>query len=138
MYVINQDDKSIYVTRGDALLFDVGAEYNEKPYTFVKGNLLRLKIYKKKNVADVVLQKDFPVTEDNQIVQVYLSSEETKLGDLINKPVDYWYEIELNPDTDPQTLIGYDEDGAKIFKLFPEGATLEAFATERRETWEMR
>jgi hypothetical protein len=131
MYVINKDDKSIYVTRGDTVLLDVGAEYNKELHTFVKGDILRLKIYKKKNVADVVLKKDVEVTGDNKIVQIYLSSEDTKLGDLINKPVDYWYEIELNPDTEPQTIIGYDEDGAKIFKLFPEGADLTPYAPER-------
>lgn len=133
MYVINKDEKSIYVTRGDAILFDVDAKNkNGNKYTFVFGDLLRMKIYKKKNAKEVVLQKDFLVTKNNsQTVQIYLSGEETKLGDIISKPLDYWYEIELNPDTEPQTIIGYDEDGAKIFKLFPEGADAEAFAAER-------
>lgn len=132
MQAINQDDLSIYVTRGDVLLFDVEAYYNGSSYTFAVGDLLRLKIYKKKKPTDVVLLKDFPVTTATHKVQIYLSSEETKLGDMISKPADYWYEIELNPNTEPQTIIGYDEDGAKIFKLFPEGADAEAFAIERK------
>jgi hypothetical protein len=44
-----------------------------------------------------------------------------KIGDVISKHKDYWYEVVLNDDTLPQTIIGYDEDGAKLFRLFPEG-----------------
>jgi hypothetical protein len=40
--------------------------------------------------------------------------------------VDYWYEVELNPDEDCQTIVGYDEDGAKVLRLFPEGADVNA------------
>jgi len=48
-----------------------------------------------------------------------------KIGDVINKPTDYWYEIEINPETKPQTIIGYDENGEKILKLYPEGSDRE-------------
>lgn len=124
MYKIN-DDLSIYVTRGDIVLMSVSAEYEGKPYTFVPGDVVRIKVFKKKKATEVVLQKDFPVTAVTQNVQIYLSSEDTKIGEVISKPVDYWYEVEVNPLSDPQTIIGYDEDGAKVFKLFPEGADKE-------------
>ena len=125
MYKLNED-LSIYVTRGDAVLLDVKAKDKDgNPYTFVPGDLVRFKVCKKKNTSVVVLQKDFPITTATQSVQVYLSKDETKIGTTISKPVDYWYEVELNPLSDPQTIIGYDEDGAKVFKLFPEGADKE-------------
>lgn len=124
MYKVN-DDMSIYVTRGDIVLVDVTAEFEEKPYTFQPGDLLRIKVFKKKKCEEVVLEKDFPVTAVTQMVQIFLSGEDTKIGDTISKPVDYWYEVELNPLSEPQTIIGYDEDGAKVFKLFPEGADKE-------------
>lgn len=47
--------------------------------------------------------------------------DETKIGEYISKPKEYWYEIELNPETYPQTIIGYDEDGPKVLILYPEG-----------------
>ena len=103
----------------------VGATDNGKPYTFKPGDLVRIKVCKKKKCTDVVLEKDFPVTDHTQEVQIYLSGEDTKFGDVINKPTDFWYEVELNPLSNPQTIIGYDEDGAKVFKLFPEGADKE-------------
>ena len=121
MFIVN-DDKSIYVTRGDIVVMSVVANFNGKPYTFMPGDLVRIKVSKKKKCTDVVLEKDFPVTKETQEVQIFLKGEETKFGDVISKPTDYWYEVELNPLTNPQTIIGYDEDGAKVFRLFPEGA----------------
>lgn len=124
MYKINEEDKSIYVTRGDVVLMDVAASFNDKPYTFMPGDLVRIKVYKKKKVTDVVLVKDFPVTTATQKVQIYLSGNETKFDEPINKPTTYWYEVVLNEETEPQTIIGYDpEEGAKLFILLPEGAT---------------
>ena len=52
---------------------------------------------------------------------ISLNKEDTTIGDIINTPIDYWYEVQLNPETNPQTIIGYDENGAKIFRLYPEG-----------------
>ena len=70
----------------------------------------------------MVLQKDVSVTEETTTVTISLSSDDTKLGDLYSRPVEYWYEIEVNPETEPQTIIGYDEAGEKIFRLYPEGS----------------
>ncbi len=70
----------------------------------------------------VVLRKDVEITEETYVATVSLESTDTKVGELIHKPKDFWYEVELNPDTMPQTLIGYDKDGPKIFRLYPEGA----------------
>ncbi len=122
MFVINKD-KSIYVTRGDMMYFGVSAvDTDGTAHTFAPGDVIRFKVFGKKNADNVVLQKDVTVTENTKVVGITLDGEDTKIGDVISKPVDYWYEVELNPDTNPQTIIGYDEDGAKIFKLYPEGA----------------
>jgi lysophospholipase L1-like esterase len=120
MFTIN-DDLSIYATRGDTVFFTVTAEENGVPYYFEAGDVLRMKIFGKKDAESVVLEKCFPVTAKTDRFTILLTEEDTKIGDVISKPKDYWYEIELNPFTNPQTIIGYDEDGAKVFKLFPEG-----------------
>lgn len=120
MFVLN-DDNSIYATRGDIVFFSVSAEDDGEPHMFKAGDVVRIKVYGKKDAENVVLQKDFPVVEDTEKVEIFLSKEDTKIGEVISKPKDYWYEIELNPGNDPQTIIGYDEDGAKVFRLFPEG-----------------
>lgn len=120
MFVINED-LSIYVTRGDAAAFSVGATLDGTAYTFKADDIVRFKVFAKKDCADVVLQKDVKATEGASVVEIALDKEDTKIGETISKPVDYWYEVEMNPDTYPQTIIGYDENGAKVFKLFPEG-----------------
>lgn len=120
MFQINEDN-SIYVTRGDVLFFCVTAEDNGEPFKFQAGDVLRFKVYGKKDAESVVLQKDFSITETTEKMWINLTEEDTKIGETISKPKDYWYEVELNPDTNPQTIIGYDDDGAKVFKLFPEG-----------------
>ena len=120
MFTIN-DDNSIYATRGDIVFFYVSAEDNGASYQFQPGDIVRIKVFGKKDAENVVLQKDFPVAELTTKVQIYLTEEDTKIDEVISKPKDYWYEVELNPDTAPQTIVGYDEDGPKVFKLFPEG-----------------
>ena len=120
MFTVN-DDLSIYATRGDVGVFNVEATLDDVPYTFRSGDVVRFKAFGKKDCENVVLQKDVVVEEDTTQVEVFLEGDDTKIGEVISKPVDYWYEVELNPETRPQTIIGYDENGAKIFKLFPEG-----------------
>lgn len=136
MFVIN-DDNSIYVTRGDTLTFQLTAMENETTrYKFQKDEVVQFKIFEKKACDIVVLQKDFVIEEETDLVTIYLEEEETKLGDIISKPKDYWYEVTLNPDTCPQTIICYDEDGPKIFKLFPEGADIDELPIERESDFE--
>ena len=120
MFAINED-LSISITRGDAAVFSVGATIDGTAYAFKSGDVVRFKVFGKKDCTDVVLQKDVEATEGSNSVEIALDKEDTTIGEVISKPVEYWYEVELNPDTHPQTIIGYDENGAKVFKLFPEG-----------------
>lgn len=124
MFIVNED-MSIYVTRGDIIFFGVTADENGGNYKFQPGDVVRIKVFEKKACENVAFQKDFPVTEETEMVEIFLSEEETKIGEVISKPTDYWYEVELNPYTNPQTIIGYDDEGPKIFKLYPEGKDIE-------------
>lgn len=126
MFKIN-DDLSIYLTRGDAAVIDFGITKKDgEAYTFQPGDVVRIKVFGKKSCDRVELQKDFPVAEATDSVEIMLTSEDTKIGELVSKPFDYWYEVELNPLTHPQTVVGYDEDGAKVLRLFPEGKDVDA------------
>lgn len=115
------EDLTIHATRGDAAAILIQAAAGEENYIFQPGNVVRLKVFAKKNCENVVLQKEVKVTEETETVEIALTGEDTRFGEVISKPVDYWYEVELNPETYPQTIIGYDENGAKVFKLYPEG-----------------
>lgn len=123
MFRIN-GDMSIYVTRGDSIAITLGANSNGEAYTFVSGDIVRFKVFEKKACNCVMLSKDFRVTSTTKEVVITLTGQDTKIGEEISKPKDYWYEVELNPDSQPQTIIGYDEDGAKVFRLYPEGGDM--------------
>lgn len=120
MFQINED-LSIYVTRGDVVHFAVTATKDGKLHKFQQGDVLRFNVFEKKNCDSVVIRKDFNVDSEADRVEIYLSEDETKVGTIISKPTDYWYEVVLNPTSNPQTIIAYDEDGAKVFRLYPEG-----------------
>jgi hypothetical protein len=116
------DDMTIHITRGDIGVIEVSANKNEHElYTFVPGDIVRLRVFPKKRHEDVVLVKDAHIETETQTVSIILERNDTKLGEIINKPAVYWYEVELNPDTSPQTFIGYDANGPKLFMLYPEG-----------------
>lgn len=114
------EDLTIHCTRGDAGSFSVGANLDCSAYTFRVGDVVRLTVCPKKDYSSIMLQKDVVVTEATEFVEFHLDSDETKFGAVINKATEYWYTIELNPDTYCQTIIGHDQDGAMVFMLYPE------------------
>lgn len=108
---LDEDGKIIYDEDGKPVLLD---------YTFQEGDTIRFGVYNKRKLdRDALLLKEIFVDEESDTVQFTITSQEMKIGKLINKPKDYWYEITMN---NGQTLIGYDEDGAKILRLYPEGS----------------
>ena len=122
MFKIDKNSLTIKITRGNTGIFGVTATNDDgRDYTFQNGDTIRLSIYEKKKYETLIFEKIVPITSKTTEVEIELTSDDTKIGDIINKPVDYWYEIELNPDGDTQTIVGYDEQGPKIFKLYPEG-----------------
>lgn len=126
MFKIDSVSKQISLTRGDVATIEVTAKNgNGTDYVFNVGDIVRFKVFKRKDCNCVELQKDIEVESAGTMVEVNLTSEDTKIGELINKPAKYWYEIELNPETKPQTIVGYDEDGEKVFMLYPEGSDKE-------------
>ncbi len=118
-----ESDNTINITRGDIFYTYVSAKDKETKelYTFQPGDIVRMAVYGKKNCENVVMQKDFLVEAPREKVYIFLEEKDTKIGDIINKATVYWYEIVLNPDTKPQTIIGFSDEGATIFRLLPEG-----------------
>lgn len=116
-----ESDKTINVTRGDIAFIEVSADANGENYKFQPGDVIKINVFAKKNCKNVVLEETVVVPTETETVEIFLSGEKTKIGESISKPKDYWYEIVLNPTTNPQTIVGYDDEGAKIFRLYPEG-----------------
>lgn len=126
MFTIDTADNTISVTKGDILFFSVGArdKISGENYIFQPGDIVRISVYGKKNCEDVLLQKDFVVETPSEEVEIYLEEKETKIGGVINKAKVCWYEVVLNPDTKPQTIIGFSNEGEATFTLYPEGGDI--------------
>lgn len=123
------EGRTIELTRGDMLPLIVSCLNEDGSlYEFKAEDTIRIKIYEKNKVENVVIEKTFQVETPGIEVNIDLTADETKIGDYIRKPVEYWYEIEVNPDTPyTNTIIGYDkEEGPAIFWLLPEGGKMNA------------
>lgn len=117
------ENKEIHITRGDIGCIEIGAKNEDgTDYEFQVGDIVRLAIVKKKDYSVVELKKDVTVTQKTTKVEINLTSTDTKIGTAVNIPTEFWYEIELNPDTNSQTIIGYDMDGPKLFTVYPEAS----------------
>lgn len=112
------EDKSIEINRGDAGSITI----TNKNGNFNIGDTIKFSIVEKKNYNKVAFQKEYTINEEKETFEIGLTSEDTKIGPIISQPVTYWYEIEYNGN---QTLIGYDENGAKKFILYPEAPNKE-------------
>lgn len=117
------ENNTIKVNRGDELNLILTLKYSDgTSYTFQNGDKIVFSLYNKKKMSgQAVVVKEINITQSSESVEIQLTSEQTKIGELIDKPIEYWYEIELN---DKDTVVGYDEDGAKILMLYPEGSKL--------------
>lgn len=119
-------DKIIHLTRGDTACITVSASVSENEnYKFVNGDRIIFRVMERKMCENVVLKNEYTVSdagdEGIETVTLTLTAEKTAFGDIIDKPKDYWYEVELEHCNVSQTIIGYDEDGPKILRLYPEG-----------------
>ena len=119
--------KQLQINRGDSTTLKINAKDSAgEQYQFKVGEKVKLSIAERKNEENVIFSKTITVAEQGYNVDIPLSSEDTKIGDIINKPVIYWYEISvLTLNNEIQTIIGYDDDGAKEFVLNPEAGDVQ-------------
>lgn len=120
MLKVDNSMKQISVTRGDSINLKLKVKTTDGYYSFKTDDTVRFRVYEKKKLNESpVLEKIIKVAEDTEQVVIELSSTDTKIGEMVNKEVEYWYEVELNGSI---TLIGYSEDlGPAVFMLLPEG-----------------
>lgn len=117
--IIVDENETIHINRGDKLLLEYSIDNGDTNYVFNEGDYITFAIYGsgKMNEFPFVFEKFIP-TAGSDIVNIEIPSEKMKFGDYINKPKTYWYEIQLNNE---ETTTGYDKNGAKELKLYPEG-----------------
>ena len=120
MLKIDVDDRTIHLTRGDRCSFKVYCidPKSQEKYTFPAGCTVSFAVVNKQAYTKgELMRKTVNVTEDTEEVEFTLTEEDTKIGDMIDKKQKFWYNVVVNDDI---TIIGSDEDGEKLFILYPE------------------
>lgn len=127
MLEFDRTTKQIQINRGDSADLTITAkDASGESYTFQANDILKLRITEAKNEASVIMEKSITILENTTSVNIYLSSNDTKIGEIISKPITYWYEVSLEKSSgDVLTIIGYDKKGPKEFVLNPEAANIE-------------
>lgn len=134
MIAIDNEEKTIYITRGDAtqekfnkLAFTFPI-YNfvtkqEELYEFQLDDKISFVVVEKKGYTKrELLRKEYTLrdlgyTEPSTTPEIVLTEEDTKVFDLKDKASTYWYDIILN---DTTTILGFDDEGGKKFIVYPE------------------
>jgi len=107
------EEKEIEINRGDRGTIKVTCSNGN----FQVGEKIKFSVVEKNDYSNVVLQKEFPILEESNVMYITLTKEDTTIGEVINRKKEYWYEIEYSGDL---TLVGHDSNGAKKFILYPE------------------
>lgn len=86
-------------------------------YQFQIGDKITFNIYEKNGYnKDPLLKKEINVTSMGSSIDIPLLEKDTTFTNSINKETIFWYDITLNNN---QTIVCYNEDGAKEFILYP-------------------
>lgn len=133
MITIGEDNRTIYLTRGDktgkffklAFYFPIWnfKTQEEEKYTFKLTDKIAFVVKEKKGYTKTEVLRiektlaEMGEVEPTQYPEIQLTEEDTKAFDLLNKKKTYWYDIVLN---DTTTILGYDEEGASKLVVYPE------------------
>lgn len=86
-------------------------------YEFQIGDKLTFNIYNKKGYDEKTLMtKEVSVEQKGNSIDIPLTAKNTTFSNPINKATTFWYDITLN---DSMTVIGFDENEAKEFIMYP-------------------
>ena len=124
------EDNTIKITRGDASSEDINKLTIKFPigdnqyYEFKPTDKISFVVFDKKGYTkNEILKKEFTLSslgysENTTTLEINLTAQDTKKFPLKNKAMTYWYDIYLN---DTQTILGFDDDGAKKLIVYPRG-----------------
>lgn len=120
--MIKTEGTTIKCNRGDSgHLFIRKSDSDGNIEQFAVGDVVIFTIKNNFGEDTVILRKEKTVNEVCDSVQIDFSSEDTMIGELISEPIEYQYDVKVNGQSN-NTILGYDDDGAKIFKLYPSGS----------------
>ena len=111
-------NKTIHLNRGDSANIQVACNNS----VFEADQKLCLYVMEAGNCENIILNKEATLEANSNTATISLSAEDTKS---LTEPFslgakEFWYELEMQSGEERTTLVGYDEDGPKLFILYPE------------------
>lgn len=111
-------DYHLKINRGNTLRFDYSIMGGDTPYVFEKDDTIVFSVYEAFGLEqDPVLTEEFKPIEGSTEITIEIPKDKMKFAPMSSMETDYWYEITLNE----ETVLGFDENGAKIITIYPEG-----------------
>ena len=116
---MTEEDYLLDINRGNRLVFDYEiSNGDDTNYIFKDDDIVTFSIYEEFGLEkEPVLSKSFKPTSGSDTIKIDIPKDEMKFSEMTNTYVDYWYEITLNE----ETTLGFDDLGAKIIRIYPEG-----------------
>lgn len=116
---MTEEDYLLDINRGNRLVFDYEiSNGDDTNYIFKDDDIVTFSIYEAFGLEkEPVLSKSFKPTPGSDTIKIDIPKDEMKFSEMTNTYVDYWYEITLNE----ETTLGFDDLGAKIIRIYPEG-----------------
>lgn len=116
IYWYDLNKKKMFNSNYDEIMISLDT-LMEQFYQFQPGDNIKFNVYERKGYdKSPLLSKVITLLEPSDIVDIPLTEEDTSFGEIQNKPVTFWYDLTLNDD---QTIVCFNEDGAKEFIMYP-------------------
>lgn len=108
-------NNTFHVTRGDSGSITIAY----KDGSALPGTIC-FRVYGKEELnSDPIINKEIEIESGTTSYDLIIESGDTmKMDNPENEREEYWYELKIGP---TNTVLGYDETGAKIFYLYPTG-----------------
>lgn len=120
--MIKIEGKTIYINRGDSQTFELKIPISDTEfYQFKTSDVIKFGVYEANGLnKNALILKTIVPESPTDSIKIILLKNDTTIGELRNTKTTFWYEITLNDNT----IVGYDENGAKEFILYPEGSDI--------------
>lgn len=115
-------NKTIHITRGDLGIFKINFTIPYSGYVLGPDSFVRLSVYEAGDLSNCIFYVDsYAGQTTNEIIMRIDPLDTLDNIEPINSPRTYWYEIEIDPGSNfyEKTPVGYDENGPKLFIVYP-------------------
>ena len=116
--MLSIDNKEISLSKGDRGVIQFDITQDGEPVILELSDKITMSIYSEENLDKEPLQVlNAEINVDDNIAEIPIIETSTDFVPEDNMPFNYWYQIEWNDNV----MIGYDKEGPKIFRVYPQG-----------------